>query len=280
MHSLAPSVPADVRALLDSLGIAAQGHKESGPSAAQRSPERVLGPALSLPETVLVAEALSRATPSPEGLGAELDREALSKQAAQRLATLRARIERSYEDAFEGKSALPDATRLHARIAGSDAHDLGQAAARRGAAVALSQGYAELFESTLGAMQREIDLYKGALRATVQRGCPRGSRLLALDKALDPVITRELRHTHRGLTRAYERSCAARIETALLALPSDPDIAALEPLFAPRGALGRLLHDARRLISALLDLEWSMVQGLLDAFCAEQSALFARREPR
>lgn len=258
MHALAPSVPADVRALLDSLGIEAP--VSTGPNGQQRSPERVLGQALSLPEAVGLADALSQPS-SRWDEQAKLDRAALLKQTEQRLTLLRQRVARSYAEAFAGKNALPDAARLHALLA---EHEV------RVAAATLARGCAELFESTLAAMQREIDSLKEAMRATLQRACSPRSRLLALDRLVDPVITREVRQAHRGLARAYESSCAARIEAAILDLSPACGVDALEALFAPRGALDRLLHDARRLIRALLDVEWSRVQALLDALCLEQ----------
>ena len=129
-------------------------------------------------------------------------------------------------------------------------------------------------------MQREIDLFMEATRGTLQRAGSSRSRLLALDRLLDPVITRELRKAHRGLGRAYASSCEARIEAALRELTPGCGVPELAALFAPRGALGRLLHDARRLILALLDLEWSMVPTLLEAVCAEQDVQLGTEGPR
>jgi hypothetical protein len=131
-------------------------------------------------------------------------------------------------------------------------------------------------------MQRDMDLFMETTRGTLQRAASSRSRLLALDRLLDPVITRELRKAHRGLGRAYASSCEARIEAALRALPSgcDVDVPALAALYASRGAFGRLLHDARRLILALLDLEWSMVPTLLEAVCAEHDVHIRTEGPR
>ncbi len=271
MPALAPSVPADVRALLDSLGIEVP--VSNGAHGMHRS-ERVLGQALSLPETVHLVDALDHAIPQPDRRATTHWQE-LQTQAAPRLAAMRTRIDRSYAEALAGKNGLPDAAHLHALLA-ARAGSGGEPASDRRAAAVLAQGYAALFDSTLGAMQREIDLFKEAMRAAAQRACAGQSRLLALDKLVDPVITREVRQAHRELAHAYERRCGTRIQAAIRELAPGCGVPAVEALLAPRGALGRLLHDARRLIHALLDLEWSMVHGLLGALCLEQDAA-ARR---
>jgi hypothetical protein len=129
-------------------------------------------------------------------------------------------------------------------------------------------------------MQREIDALMDATRATLQRVSSPRSRQLALDRLVDPVITRELRKAQRGLGQAYAQSCATRIESVLRELPPDCDIPVLAALFAPRGALGRLLQDGKRVILALLDLEWSMVPALVDAVCAEQGVHLGGEGPR
>ena len=276
MHALAPSVPADVRALLDSLGIAAT--VPSGPASPARAPERVLGQALSLPETVQLADQSSRPLPPLERCPG-VHREALLQQAAQRLTLLRQRIERSYAEAFCGKDAPPDAARLMTLLADSGGTG-GRTAAIQRAAAALAHGYAELFESTLATMQREVDLLMEATRGALRRVDASRSGLLALDRLLDPVITRELRQAQRRIGRAYARSCEVRIEAALRELETGWDAPALAALFAPRGVLGRLLHDARRLILALLDLEWSMVPTLLEAVCAEHDVHLRTEGPR
>lgn len=224
MHALAPSVPADVRALLGSLGIEAP--PSHGPTP-RRPPERVLGQALSLPETVRLEDGLSAAASDGEGR-AELDGAALVAQTEQRLGQLRQRIDRCYAEAFQDKGAPPEPARLRARA------------------------HAELLANLLAAIQREIELLKQSVRTSLQRASSAPPRLLALDKLVDPVITREVREAHRSLVRAYEQRCAAQLEAA-----------------GADGVPGPLLDDARRLTHALLDLEWAAVQGLVDALCLE-----------
>jgi hypothetical protein len=280
-------VSTDVRSLLGSLGIS------PGPAAALRSylaPDRLLGDALSLPETVRLSAELGKlgATASPdESAEIEALHAEASAQNRERLKAIRARIDASYKGAFAGKRALPDARRMFERwTAVNAAEDSADSSA--GVAVAIEQAgrnaaraaerrkrvclewaaaYGDLFSDVLAAMQRDVERRKQEVRSELADHLPSAQALLGIDSVLEPVITQKLLLRHQALVRALQRSCGARFELVLRGLPAELSEAAFEPLLAVRGTAGRLLQTSRLLVHGLLDLEWAAVQGLVDAAC-------------
>lgn len=272
VHPLAPTVPSDVRILLQGLDLLPP------PSGALsvRSPERLLGDALSLAETVRLGAELNQA-----GLERESDSDAqraalelrqhCSDLAATRLNALRRRLEQIYGRAFSTPSGLPNATRMHTMLV--DMGALGDApAARAKVSKMWAASYGQLFAGSIARLRRELELFKPDLVQQLREQVPATSALLQIDAVLDSAIGRLMHAAVQRLCASFEARCAARFERAIAALPPDCDAASLQPLLSPRGTATRLLELGRRLAQALLDLEWSALQGLIDAVCAETSS--------
>jgi hypothetical protein len=260
-----------VRGLLGSLGISL------APGAGLQSylaPDRLLGDALSLPETVRLSTELGKlravASPGEPAVAAALHAQ-LSARNLERLQAMRGRIDGSYKGAFAGKRGLPDAQRMFARWTADASEgelDAGRATERRErVSLEWAAAYAGLFSDVLGAMQRDVERLKQEVRSELADHQPSAHALLGIDSVLEPLIAQKLLLRHQALVRALQRSFGVRFELALRGLPAELSAAAFEALLAARGVAGRLLRLSRLLVHALLELEWAAVQGLADAAC-------------
>lgn len=270
MHALAPTVPGDVRVLLQGLDL--QQPPLPAAEAALRSPERLLGDALSLAESVrLGAELNQAARPEPElepdmpgGAAAGALREQCSELAAARLNGLRRRIDQTYAKAYSAQAGLPDAARMHTMLV--DMGALGDnPAARTRVSQMWASSYAQLLTGLVTRMRRDLELFKPELVHKLREQLPATSALLQIDATLDAAIARLMQAALQRLCSAFEARCAARFERAIAALPPECDVASLAALLSARGTATRLLDLSKRLCHALLDLEWSALQGLIDS---------------
>lgn len=272
MHTLAPTVPSDVRVLLQGLDIlGGTSCAQSAALAATRTPDRLLGDALSLAETVRLGAELARSV--AEAAAAAADQEAherWSSASAAKLHALRRRVDHVHASAFSGKAALPDAARMHAMLVELGA--LGDKPASRARVSAIwAASHAQLLSALLAQLRRELELFKYDCVAQLRALGPAAEALVQVDTTLDAAIARMSVAAVQRLCSAFEARCSAQFEREIAALPEGCDPSALQPMHSPRGVATRLLESSRRLAHALLDLEWSALQGLIDAVCLPTS---------
>jgi len=264
VQPLAPTVPSDVRVLLKSLELLPEPSVWQG---MPPSPEGMLGSALSLSETVRLGAELDQVLVASDGNAVPLEQRARwSKSAAARLEALRRRVALIYGDAFAAKG-LPDAGRMHAMLIDLDAFG-GRPEPRARVARMWAASYAQLLLDVLARIRRELELFKYDLAPQLRAGAPAAATLLQLDATLDAVLARMSQAAHQRLCAGFEARCSAQFERAIEALDPATGVEGLAAMLAPRGLAARLLDTSRKLALALLDLEWSALQGLIDAACA------------
>jgi hypothetical protein len=288
MHALAPTMPADVRALLESLGVKAQGERPRS--------ERVLERLLDLNRCVALGNVLDQprratnATPAP---GQPPSLEPLAHDEAQlarlrllegRLLTslrdLRGQIDQRFESATSGARVAPDAEALHAMLTEpppGDAHTSRKSVATHVAAQ-VTKRYVAVADAVLELLLKEL----GRRRRDVQQGLQQGNadmqRLAALDGVLDGIFRGELDVCRVQLATRLGAVLESELHAVCVTFAANPGttgVDALRPWFAPRGCIGKFQRDARRLCQALLDLEWSALMGLLQAAMQAEAELEA-----
>jgi hypothetical protein len=270
MHALAPTMPADLRALLESLGATAQGERPRS--------ERVLERLLDLKRCVTLGGVLDEpvyadTTPLDSRLALEEAQLARLRLIEGKLLAclrdLRAQIDRRFENALSGLRSAPDAEALHALLreggglrAGGDAP---RSAVARVVAAQVSARYVAVVDGVLEVVLKELNWRQKDLQQVLQQGNAEMLRLAALDLVLDEVFRAELALTRAPLAASLGRALETQLRAACAALAADAGVDALRPWFGPRGCIGLFLRDARRACHALLDLEWSALMGLLQA---------------
>ena len=267
MHALAPTMPADLRALFESLGVTAQGERPRS--------ERVLERLLDLNRSVALSSALD------QPLRAEvLDTEQrLGQQEAQlarlrlldatlvaNLRDLREQIDRRFEHVLSPDAhGAPDAAALHAQLAEGGGLQAGGDARRRSVATRAAASYLAVIDRMLKRLLDELNRRHRDVQLVLQQGNAETLRLSALDRVLDGTFRVELELARVKTQTAMGKVLETRLRDACAALPPDADLSALKPWFAPRGCIGQFLRDGRRVCHALLDLEWSALMGLVQA---------------
>lgn len=274
MHALAPTMPADLRALFDSLGVTAHGERPRS--------ERVLERLLDLNRSVALSGVLDQplraeALDADQRLGlheAQLARlRLLDSKLVAGLRDLREQVDRRFAHmTLQQAHGTPDAAALYAQLAEGGGLQPGGDARRRSVAARASASYVAAVDRMLKRLLDELARLRRDVQVTLQQGNADTRRLAALDRVLDGTFRVELELSRAKVQTAIGKVIDAQLREAFANLPPHAEAAALQPLFAPHGHIGRFLRDSRRVCHALLDLEWSALMGLVQASVqAEQS---------
>ncbi|HEX7478135.1 MAG TPA: hypothetical protein VF331_10040 [Polyangiales bacterium] len=262
-------MPADLRALLKSLGAKAQGE---GPRS-----ERVLERLLDLERCVALGDVLDqplRSQALEPGLRRALEEAQLARlrlveaKLLASLRDLRAQIDRRFEHAFSGGRSAPDAAALHALLSEGGGLQVGGDARRRAVAAQATARYVAVVNGAVEVVLKELGWRQKDVQQALQQGSAETLRLAALDRVLDEIFRTELSLSRLQLEASLGQALQMQLRTACATLAVDASAAsadALQPWFGPRGCIGHFLRDARRACHALLDLEWSALMGLLQA---------------
>jgi hypothetical protein len=267
MHAQAPTMPADLRAILASLGVEPQGERPRSERVLERLLDLnrcvALGSVLDEPPSMDAAEPAERAALAE----AELARlRVFEQRMLVALRDLRARIDARFDAALAGARGVPDAAALHALLV-----EGGTPASR---AARIAPRYVAIVDATLEPALKELLWLRKDLQQALQQGNPETRKLAALDLVLDAIFRTELAASRTQLEAEIAAAFDARLRAACEALAPAASVDALRPWFGPRGAVGQFLRDARRACHALLDLEWSALMGLLQAGVQAERSLF------
>lgn len=266
MHALAPTMPADLRALLDSLGVNAQVERPRS--------ERVLERLLDLKRCVALGgvldDALRIGVPlcgEPPALEeAQLARlRLLESSLLGTLRDLRAQIDARFENAISGLRGAPDADALHRLLCEGGGLAEGGDARRRVVAAHAGASFVTVVAGVLEMLLKELSWLQRDVQKVLQQGSAETLRLAALDRVLDGFFRNELERSRVQFQASLGKALHAQLDDACAALRVDAGVDQVRPWFGPRGCVGRFLRDARRACHALLDLEWSALMGLLQA---------------
>jgi hypothetical protein len=266
MHALAPTMPADLQALFQSLGIEARGERPRS--------ERVLERLLDLQRCVNLGGVLDAPQPaeSIEPLSLEQPELARVRLLEGKLLAgwreMRVRIDQRFESAFAGINAAPDAVALHALLLeriGTGANGATAAAAARTIAAHLAPRYVAVIGGVLRLILGELSARQSEMRQVLQQGNSEMRRLAALDRVLDGVFRAELELCCTQLQTALGATLEKQLHAACASLAEGASVDGVRPWFGPHGCIGRFLRDGRRVCHALLDREWSALMGLQQA---------------
>jgi hypothetical protein len=281
MHALAQSAPADLAALCETLALPAE--------RARLRPERVLERLVDLSRAVALGAVLDfherGAPPAPgaEARQAELARLGLfEERLVRRLGELRAQLDRQFANANRGARPLPDAAGLWMLVSEHLAESPQPSKKIRTAfAARLAARYAALPSGALAVTFKELGWLHQELREALLQGSAHSRRLAALDETLDAAVRAELEQCRTRLERglgqgleqglhsaldALQQSGLAELQQAPSALAAlKPGALQVESWFTRTGCVGEFLFASRRLVHALLDLEWDALMGLLQA---------------
>ncbi len=266
MHALAPTMPADLRALLESLGVKAQGERPRS--------ERVLERLLDLNRCVALGGVLdeplrAEATPRGERLALEHAQLARLRLLEAKLLTslrdLREQIDQRFENARSGMRGAPDAAALHALLSEGGGLQVGGEARRRVVAAHVTARYVTMIDGVLELLLKELSWRQKEVQQALQQGNVETLRLAALDRVLDETFRTELERSRMQLKTTLGGALETQLRALCAPLAVGAGVELLRPWFAPRGCIGQLLRDAARVCHALLDLEWAALMGLLQA---------------
>lgn len=261
MHALAPTMPADLRALFESLGLTAQGERPHG--------ERLLERLLDLKRCVELGRVLDAPQPA-ESIGPEqLEQQVVRMRLLQGnlLAALRDTRVEIDQRFIHWTRAAPDAVALHALLVeriGSGAPST-VAAAARSVAAQVTPRYIAVVTDALQLILKQLGARQNEVRRALQQGNSEMQRLAALDRVIDGVFRTELEQCRIRLQESLGEKLEKQMHAACAALPEGAGVGEMRPWFGPGGCIGQFLHDGRRVCHAFLDLEWSALMGLVQA---------------
>lgn len=291
MTTLVTTGPAEVRAILDAIGYPKDPDAEpdepvSGAgleSLMEHAPQETLARMLGLTGAVALGDQLDRAASLARAQRGEAEaarHHQLSLTLANRRLAIRQRVERRYAQAFEGTRPLPDAATMLLVLQEHDAFADRRPETLVACAQKLGGRYRHLFGGTLAVVRRELHWLRDDAVRQLSHLHPQADALLSLDHVMVGALAPAAADAHRSLEAGVAQRFAERLMEAVLLLPEDQAPTSLEAWFKRRGWVARHLHDCRRLTWAILDLEWALLRGLVDAACGDVGGYRDDERPR
>jgi hypothetical protein len=183
----------------------------------------------------------------------------------ERLAGVRADIDRVFSDPFQRRNKLPSAVEVYAALERAGALVDRQGRALGAAAEVVWPPFGDLVIRVIERVRFEVDALRTEIGPALADAGPAAAGLEQLDAALFGATAKGRRQIEDRLLPALTRSFGSRLRAAVAALPEPATAAHLAPWFAPRGWMRAEILHGRRVAEAVLSHEQRRIEALVEA---------------
>lgn len=185
---------------------------------------------------------------------------------------LRASVMRRMDEVQSGRSRLADAERLYGDLEAKDL--LARRNPRAIAAVARSgsESYLLVVFNCLDRVRGEVRTLRAELAPGVAGLSSAAARIQAFDALLESARFRFTSQLFARIPPALAERFAAQLQGAVKALPESPSQEDMKPWYADDGWVHEFHVQARRIVEAAIEHEWSGLVGWLEAAIEAEAA--------